>query len=108
MPMRLLVRAANSPTFPVSGSWRKGDIVRAAPAGHVWGRLEGPPDFVRADLAFATTVDDTWIQDQIDDQGGRRTVGMEAAEVDSILAAGGTRSYATTQSFVHVLEVKKS
>lgn len=110
MPVRLLVRAQNSPTFPAPGSWRKGDIVAAAPAGHVWGNLERPPAFVRCDLTFQNTPDPSWIQEQIDAEGGRRTVGLTEAEVDNILAAdpvNGERTYSSAGQFVSRLEQKK-
>ena len=81
MPVRLLVRAQNSPTYPAPSSWRKGDIVAAAPAGHVWGNLERPPNFVRCDLTFQNTPDPEWINESLTAEGGRRTVGLAETEV---------------------------
>lgn len=111
MPVRLLVRAENSPTFPIPGSWAKGDIVLAMRAGHVWGEKERPPLFVRCDLTFQNTPDPEWIQEAIDEEGGRRTIGLEDAEVDSILAAdpvNGQRTYGSAGQFVSRLESKKA
>lgn len=107
MPLRLLVRADNSPTFPGPGSWRKGDIVIARPEGHVWGNAEGLPLFIRCDLTFANTPDASWVQDQLDSEGGRRQIGMTSAEVDSVVAAGGQRTYSNAGQFVSRLEQKK-
>ena len=106
MPIRLLVRAQHSPTFPAPGSWAKGDIVVAAPEGHVWGDKEGPPAFIRCDLTFSNTPDTEWVNEQIQEGGGRRTIGLTEAEVDAVLAAGGTRSYGSAGQFVSRLESK--
>lgn len=106
MPIRLLVRARHSQTFPAPGSWAKGDIVIARPEGHVWGRLEGLPEFVRCDLTFQNTPDSEWVNEQLNSGGGRRSIGLTEAEVDSVVTADGTRSYGSAGQFVSRLERK--
>ena len=111
MPVRLLVRAQNSPTFPAPGSWGKGDIVQARPLPSPLGNLERPPLFVVCDLTFQNTPDPEWIQEQIDEEGGRRQFGLSAAEVDSIIAddpVNGMRSYTASGQFISRMERKKA
>lgn len=105
MALRLLCRAQNSPTFPAVGSWRKGEVVVAMPADHVWGNKEGLPNFVRVDLTFANTPDPDWVNDQLE-SGKRRAVGLTDAEVDSIIAAGGSRTYNSRGQFIQKIETK--
>lgn len=111
MPLRLMVYAENSPTFPAPGSWRKGDIVEPREVGSPLGNLERPPMVVICDLLFRNTPEPTWIQAQIDAEGGRRTIGLTEAEVDSIIAAdpiNGIRTYGSAGQFISRLETKKA
>lgn len=54
MMYEILIKAIDSPTFKENPSeaYKKGDPVVCFPAGHKWGRLEGPPNFIiiKADL----------------------------------------------------------
>lgn len=107
MPVRLMWRSTNSPTFPAPGSWRKGDLVEARPTGSPIGNME-LIEHVFTDLTFQNTPDADWVNEQIDAQGGRRTVGLTEAEVDSVVASGGVRSYSNRGQFLQRVEVKKT
>lgn len=106
MPLWLLVHARPSTG---TGSWAKGDIVEARPEDTPWGTKERPPRFVRCFLNFQNTPDAEWVNTQYQDGGGRRSIGLTEAEVDSIIAGdpvNGEKSYSSAGQFISRLESK--
>ena len=56
MSVLLLVKARINPgiSVPDKNTWRRGDIVACFPAGHVFGGLEGLPNFYQIEVADIT------------------------------------------------------
>ena len=84
----IVVRAEDSPTFPMPGSWGKGDIVERRPEGSVYGSKEGLPGFVRI-LITGAGGSLAWLQEDTGGSGemvNRRQVKVDPAEVDLIKA----------------------
>lgn len=96
MPLKLLVRATNSPTFPAPGSWAQGEIVNVAPDTHIYGRKEQLPylgstitggGFIRVRITNVNSPDLGWLQEGAD--GGlvnRRASRMDPAQVEIVKA----------------------
>lgn len=94
-----------------AGRYRRGDVVAVMEDGHAWGRLEGPPDFVKvritgvpADKLRDLLDHDT--SDVLDVEGqpimrGRRKVRLALADLTTNqrqrLLAGETLEFTQTQ-----------
>lgn len=102
MPLKLLVRAENSPTFPEPGSWAQGDIVAVVSDTHVFGGKETLPLFIRVRISNANTADLGWLQ--AGDGGeaiNRRSSRMDPAEVEAVKATwAGVEGPAPTEAHV--------
>lgn len=91
MPIMLLVRAEDSPTFPAPGSWQKGDIINVrgpADVDNPWGNLETLPKFVRIRITNVNTPDLGWLAPGPDGETvNRRSARVAPEEIDAIIAA---------------------
>lgn len=86
MAVRLLVLARDAPVPDSPGAWRKGDVVVAARAGHVWGRRETLPSFVQIDVEDADRADiASLLAESVDVDNklvARRSKRLSSTEVD--------------------------
>jgi len=72
---RALVKARDAshpdPEKDRRGCYKRGDVVAVMPDGHVWGAMEGPPNFVHVDITGASLeVLQRLVEEQDDDDDG--------------------------------------